>query len=75
MKAIFKYLKEIKDTAKYMLQGLQVTFDHMGRRPVTIQYPYEKLIPSERYRVAYTLSWISVLHVKYVLEYVLLISL
>ena len=50
MKAIFNYLKEIKDTAKYMLQGLEVTFDHMRRRPVTIQYPYEKLIPSERYR-------------------------
>ena len=50
IKGIFNYLKEVKDTAKYMLQGLQVTFDHMGRRPVTIQYPYEKLIPSERYR-------------------------
>ena len=50
MKQVFKYLKEIRDTAKYMLQGLQVTFDHMGRRPITIQYPYEKLIPSERYR-------------------------
>jgi NAD(P)H-quinone oxidoreductase subunit I len=22
----------------------------MGRRPITVQYPYEKLIPSERYR-------------------------
>ncbi|MEO1591593.1 MAG: NAD(P)H-quinone oxidoreductase subunit I, partial [Cyanobacteria bacterium J06632_22] len=31
-------------------QGLSVTFDHMKRRPVTVQYPYEKLIPSERYR-------------------------
>jgi len=50
MKGIFNYLKEVKDTAKYMLQGLGVTFDHMRRRPVTIQYPYEKLIPSERYR-------------------------
>ena len=50
IKGIFNYLKEVKDTAKYMLQGLEVTFDHMRRRPVTIQYPYEKLIPSERYR-------------------------
>ena len=50
MKPVLDYLKEIRDTAKYMLQGLQVTFDHMGRRPITIQYPYEKLIPSERYR-------------------------
>ncbi|MEL6164871.1 MAG: NAD(P)H-quinone oxidoreductase subunit I, partial [Cyanobacteria bacterium J06628_3] len=30
--------------------GLAVTFDHMQRRPVTVQYPYEKLIPSERFR-------------------------
>jgi len=50
MKPVLDYLKNIRDTAKYMLQGLEVTFDHMRRRPVTIQYPYEKLIPSERYR-------------------------
>ena len=49
-KQVLSYLKEIKDAAKYMLQGLSVTLDHMGRRPVTVQYPYEKLIPSERYR-------------------------
>ena len=47
---VIKYVKEIRDAAKYMLQGLSVTLDHMGRRPVTVQYPYEKLIPSERYR-------------------------
>jgi len=50
MKGILSYIKEIGQAAKYMLQGLSVTLDHMGRRPVTIQYPYEKLIPSERYR-------------------------
>ena len=50
IKGVLKYLKDIKDSAKYMLQGLSVTLDHMGRRPVTVQYPYEKLIPSERYR-------------------------
>jgi len=50
MRQAFKYLSEIKDAAKYMLQGLSVTLSHMGRRPVTVQYPYEKLIPSERYR-------------------------
>jgi NAD(P)H-quinone oxidoreductase subunit I len=36
--------------ARYIGQGLSVTFDHMQRRPVTVQYPYEKLIPSERFR-------------------------
>ena len=54
---MFGFLKQIKDytadaynAGKYLLQGMSVTFDHMKRRPVTIQYPYEKLIPSERYR-------------------------
>ena len=50
IKGVLSYLKEIKDAAKYLLQGFSVTLDHMGRRPVTVQYPYEKLIPSERYR-------------------------
>ena len=50
MNKLLSYLKDTVDAAKYMLQGMSVTFDHMRRRPVTIQYPYEKLIPSERYR-------------------------
>ena len=50
IKGVISYLKEIKDSAKYLLQGFSVTLSHMGRRPVTVQYPYEKLIPSERYR-------------------------
>ena len=28
---VIKYVKEIRDAAKYMLQGLSVTLDHMGR--------------------------------------------
>lgn len=54
---MLKFLKQVGDYAKgaaqaaqYIGQGLSVTFDHMRRRPVTIQYPYEKLIPSERFR-------------------------
>jgi NAD(P)H-quinone oxidoreductase subunit I len=54
---MFKFLKQVSDyakesvqAAKYIGQGLSVTFDHMSRRPVTVQYPYEKLIPSERFR-------------------------
>lgn len=54
---MFKFLKQVQDyakesfqAAKYIGQGLAVTFDHMSRRPVTVQYPYEKLIPSERFR-------------------------
>ncbi len=50
LKQVSDYAKETVQAAKYIGQGLSVTFDHMQRRPVTIQYPYEKLIPSERYR-------------------------
>lgn len=50
LKQVSDYAKESFQAAKYIGQGLSVTFDHMGRRPVTVQYPYEKLIPSERYR-------------------------
>lgn len=50
LKQVVDYAKESGQAAKYIGQGLSVTFDHMRRRPVTVQYPYEKLIPSERYR-------------------------
>ena len=45
-----EYTQDAISAGKYLLQGLAVTFDHMRRRPITVQYPYEKLIPSERYR-------------------------
>ena len=44
------YVKEAFGASKYLFDGITVTFDHLKRRPVTVQYPYEKLIPSERYR-------------------------
>ncbi|ABX08107.1 NAD(P)H-quinone oxidoreductase subunit I [Prochlorococcus marinus] len=47
---VTEYTRNAISAGKYLLQGLAVTFDHMGRRPITVQYPYEKLIPSERYR-------------------------
>ena len=50
LKQVTDYTKEAVQAAKYIGQGLAVTFDHMGRRPTTVQYPYEKLIPSERFR-------------------------
>lgn len=50
LKQVGDYAKESVQAAKYIGQGLSVTFDHMRRRPVTVQYPYEKLVPSERYR-------------------------
>ncbi|MEB3212198.1 MAG: NAD(P)H-quinone oxidoreductase subunit I [Leptolyngbyaceae bacterium] len=50
LKQVSDYTKGAVEAARYIGQGLAVTFDHMQRRPVTVQYPYEKLIPSERYR-------------------------
>jgi NAD(P)H-quinone oxidoreductase subunit I len=50
LKQVGDYAKESLQAAKYIGQGLSVTIDHMGRRPITVQYPYEKLIPSERFR-------------------------
>jgi NAD(P)H-quinone oxidoreductase subunit I len=50
LKQVTDYTKEAVQAARFIGQGLSVTFDHMQRRPVTVQYPYEKLIPSERFR-------------------------
>jgi NAD(P)H-quinone oxidoreductase subunit I len=50
LKQVGDYTNEVFQSAKYIGQGLAVTFDHMQRRPITVQYPYEKLIPSERFR-------------------------
>ena len=44
------YASDVWQSAKAIGQGLTVVFDHMNRRPITVQYPYEKLIPSERFR-------------------------
>ncbi len=50
LQQVNSYIKEALSAGKYLYNGLSVTFDHLRRRPVTVQYPYEKLIPSERYR-------------------------
>ena len=50
LQKVNSYIKEAFSAGKYLLNGFSVTFDHLRRRPVTVQYPYEKLIPSERYR-------------------------
>ncbi len=50
LKQVGDYAKSSVQAAKYIGQGLSVTFDHLSRRPITVQYPYEKLIPSERFR-------------------------
>jgi NAD(P)H-quinone oxidoreductase subunit I len=50
LKQVSDYAKEAIQAGRYIGEGLSVTFDHMRRRPITVQYPYEKLIPSERFR-------------------------
>ncbi|KEF42507.1 MAG: NADH dehydrogenase [Cyanobium sp. CACIAM 14] len=50
LKQVGDYTRDAVSAAQTMTQGLAVTFDHLRRRPITVQYPYEKLIPSERYR-------------------------
>ncbi|TYI01472.1 hypothetical protein ES332_A11G202900v1, partial [Gossypium tomentosum] len=35
--------------ARYIGQGFMITLSHANRLPVTIQYPYEKLITSEHF--------------------------
>ena len=50
LQKVNSYIKEAFSAGKYLFDGFSVTFDHLRRRPVTVQYPYEKLIPSERYR-------------------------
>ena len=38
------YTKDAVSASQNIARGLSVTFDHLRRRPVTVQYPYEKLI-------------------------------
>ena len=65
LQQINSYIKEAFNAGKYLYNGLSVTFDHLRRRPVTVQYPYEKLIPSERYREEYIMNSINALLVKF----------
>ncbi|KAL0532672.1 hypothetical protein IC582_030694 [Cucumis melo] len=44
------YGQQTVRAARYIGQGFMITLSHANRLPVTIQYPYEKLIASERFR-------------------------
>jgi NAD(P)H-quinone oxidoreductase subunit I len=44
------YSQQALRAARYIGEGFLVTLDHMNRTATTIQYPYEKLVPSERFR-------------------------
>jgi formate hydrogenlyase subunit 6/NADH:ubiquinone oxidoreductase subunit I len=40
------YSEQAIQATRYIGQGFIMTLDHMNCLPMTIQYPYEKLIPS-----------------------------
>ena len=44
------YGQQTVRAARYIGQSFMITLSHANRLPVTIQYPYEKLITSERFR-------------------------
>nr|YP_009548285.1 NADH-plastoquinone oxidoreductase subunit I [Onychium japonicum]AYW14831.1 NADH-plastoquinone oxidoreductase subunit I [Onychium japonicum] len=44
------YGQQVVEAAKYIGQGSAVTLDHLNRLPITVQYPYEKNLSSERFR-------------------------
>ena len=44
------YSQQTVRAARYIGQGFTITLSHANRLPVTIQYPYEKIISSERFR-------------------------
>lgn len=39
------YVKDIKDTVKSVFEGMSITFSHLVRRPMTIQYPDKIPVP------------------------------
>lgn len=44
------YGRQAVEAARYIGQGSAVTLDHSNRSPITVQYPYEKISSSERFR-------------------------
>ena len=50
IQSLQNYSQQALRAARYIGQGFIVTLDHMNRTATTIQYPYEKLVPSERFR-------------------------
>nr|NP_569689.1 NADH dehydrogenase subunit I [Psilotum nudum]Q8WHX5.1 RecName: Full=NAD(P)H-quinone oxidoreductase subunit I, chloroplastic; AltName: Full=NAD(P)H dehydrogenase subunit I; Short=NDH subunit I; AltName: Full=NADH-plastoquinone oxidoreductase subunit I [Psilotum nudum]AGC26847.1 NAD(P)H-quinone oxidoreductase subunit I [Psilotum nudum]BAB84278.1 NADH dehydrogenase 18kD subunit [Psilotum nudum] len=50
MNGLQHYGQQALRAARYIGQSFMVTLEHMNRLPITVQYPYEKIIPSERFR-------------------------
>ena len=54
--AIREYFGHVTDVVKTFWEGLSVTLSYMIRRPITTQYPEERLTLSKRFR-GYTMVW------------------
>nr|YP_009690622.1 NADH dehydrogenase subunit I [Lindsaea linearis]QEG57402.1 NADH dehydrogenase subunit I [Lindsaea linearis] len=44
------YGQQAVEAARDIGQGFAVTLDHLNRSSITVHYPYEKILPSERFR-------------------------
>ncbi len=58
LQQINSYIKEAFNAGKYLYNGISVTFDHLRRRPVTVQL--------KDIEVGYIMNLINVLLVKFV---------
>ena len=43
--SVSSYAKDIKDTVSSIFEGMAITFSHLVRRPMTIQYPDKIPVP------------------------------
>ena len=50
MKAAAKYIKNVVDTLKTTLVGMRITGKYLLQKPITVQYPDERLPIPDRYR-------------------------
>ena len=42
---VASYIKDIQDTVASTFEGMSITFSHLVRRPMTIQYPDKIPVP------------------------------
>ena len=59
------YVKEAFGASKYLFDGITVTFDHLKRRPVTVQYLTKNLSLLRDIGEEFIMNLINALHVKF----------
>ncbi len=50
MNAVQNYVKNVVDTVKTTLVGMRITGRYLLQKPITIQYPDERMPIPDRYR-------------------------